>query len=73
MKTEELTINDYGLSDRYRQEATLYPEFSIARITAQHRGMYRLASERGEKLAEISGRLRHEINELAEYPACGDM
>ena len=72
MKTEELTINDYGLSDRYRQEATLYPEFSIARITAQHRGMYRLVSESGEKLAEISGRLRHEITELAEYPACGD-
>ena len=72
MKTEGLNIYDYGLSDRYSQEATLYPEYSIARIIAQHRGMYRLASERGEKLAEISGRLSHEIKELAEYPACGD-
>lgn len=72
MKIEELNINDYGLSDRYRQEATLYPEYSLARIIAQHRGMYRIASQSGDKIAEISGRLRHEIRELAEYPACGD-
>ena len=62
----------YGLTDRFSNEATMYPELSIARITAQYRGQYKIVTEQGELQAEISGKLRFETTELAKFPTVGD-
>lgn len=62
----------YGLSDRFKNEATLYPELSLARITAQYRGLYKIVTAGGEGQAELSGKLRHETTELARFPTVGD-
>jgi len=43
-----------------------------ARVVAEHRGMYSVAAESGELLAEVSGRLRHRAAGRADLPAVGD-
>lgn len=66
------TLEKYGLTNRFLNEATLYPELSLARIVAQYRGLYKIITESGELQAEISGKLRFETNELAKFPTVGD-
>lgn len=62
----------YGLTDRFKNEASMYPEFCLARVTAQHKGLYKIVTENGEQLAEISGKLRYETDEIAKFPTVGD-
>ncbi|MEK3871199.1 MULTISPECIES: ribosome small subunit-dependent GTPase A [unclassified Paenibacillus] len=42
------------------------------RVVADHGRKYRVATERGEGWAEMSGRLQHELGERSEFPAVGD-
>lgn len=65
-------LEKYGLTNRFLNEATRYPELSLARIVAQYRGLYKIITESGELQAEISGKLRFETNELAQFPTVGD-
>jgi ribosome biogenesis GTPase / thiamine phosphate phosphatase len=43
-----------------------------ARVAVEHRGAYLVYTERGERQAELSGRLRHAVDERGELPAVGD-
>jgi ribosome biogenesis GTPase len=43
-----------------------------ARVAAQHRGAYVVYAERGERPAEVAGRLRHAALGPADLPAVGD-
>jgi ribosome biogenesis GTPase len=43
-----------------------------ARVAVVHSGLYRLYSEQGELLAEVSGRLRHQASSKRDLPAVGD-
>lgn len=65
-------LKRYGVSERFWAEATLYPEGTLARVTAQYRGKYRIVTEQAALLAEVSGKLRYETEELAQYPTVGD-
>lgn len=65
-------LYNYGLTDRFSNEATLYPDLAIARITSQHRGHYRIVCENGTMLAEISGKFRYETTDIVDYPTVGD-
>ena len=42
------------------------------RVIAQQRGLYRIATAEGERMAGVSGRLRHEALSPSDYPAVGD-
>jgi ribosome biogenesis GTPase len=46
--------------------------FEPARVAVEHRGAYVLYGARGERHAELSGRLRHAARSRAELPAVGD-
>ena len=65
-------LHQYGAGERRFAEAGFYPEFVLARVTAQYRGVYRIVTENGEKLAEVAGRFRFEAKGLVDYPAVGD-
>lgn len=65
-------LNQYGVSDRFLSQATMFPDYILARVVAQYRGKYKIVTEQKELMAEISGKLRYDINELAMYPAVGD-
>ena len=65
-------MQQFGFSDRYAALAAAHPEHIPGRILAQEKGLYRLVTDRGEKLAEVSGRFRHQASTLSDYPAVGD-
>lgn len=62
----------YGAGKRCFAEAALYPGLFPARVVSQYKDLYKLVTEGGECLAEISGKFRYETAELSEYPAVGD-
>lgn len=43
-----------------------------ARIVSQEKGLYRISNGTEERLAEISGRFRHQVQTMSDYPAVGD-
>ena len=66
------SFNDYGINERFLTEAAKYPEYQLARVVAQYRGKYKVATAHGEALAQISGKMRFDTEELSAYPAVGD-
>ena len=64
-------LTEYG-AENFFAEAALYPDWHLARITSQHKGLYKVITNQGEAPAEISGKLRHGATALSHYPAVGD-
>lgn len=63
----------YGLTGRLAALALERAETeTVGRVIAQDRGSYRVVSATGERMAEVSGRLRYETEEAADFPAVGD-
>lgn len=46
--------------------------FTAGRVALEHKNFYRIYTEHGEMLAEISGKLRHEALNRSDLPAVGD-
>jgi ribosome biogenesis GTPase len=46
--------------------------YAAGRVALEHKHFYRLYTERGEVLAEIAGKIRHEAVNRADLPAVGD-
>ena len=65
-------LMNLGFSERFFNEATLYPELFLGRVVAQHKDIYKVATDKFEVLAEISGKLRYSSVEMSDYPAVGD-
>ncbi|MGL5258843.1 MAG: ribosome small subunit-dependent GTPase A [Lachnospiraceae bacterium] len=65
-------MKKYGLTNRFLNEATMYPDFILARIVAQYRGFYKIITENGEMQAEVSGKFRFEHTLLEQFPTVGD-
>lgn len=61
-----------GFSERFINEAAAYPDFFLARVISQYKDVYKVATDRSEILAEISGKLRYSVEIQSEYPAVGD-
>ena len=62
----------YGLTERFIQEATLYENLFLARVTEQHRDLYKVVSETGELQAGVSGNFIYRANDNSDFPAVGD-
>ncbi len=65
-------IEHYGLNDHFINEAKAFPQYVLARVSAQYKGMYKIVTRDGACNAKISGKRRYETNELAKYPTVGD-
>ena len=65
-------LKKYGLSDRFEQEASLYNDLFLARVTSQHRDLYRVVSEHGELSASCSGKLIYQADNSVQFPSVGD-
>lgn len=69
----KINLYDLGLSERYIQEATMYSEnLYIGRVSVQHKDIYKVITEKGEILSQISGKLNYSLKSTTEYPAVGD-
>jgi ribosome biogenesis GTPase len=69
---KNIDIKKLGLNDRFASEAELYSGLYTGRILSQSKGLYRVACEKGELMAEVSGKLRYEALRLSDFPAVGD-
>ena len=69
---KEGNLDRYGLTDRFAQEATMHAELHLARVTAQHKDLYRVVTASGEIQAETAGKLGFAARGAADYPVVGD-
>lgn len=61
-------LQDYGVKENFIIEAKSFPEFELGRVTAQYKGIYKVSLKNGERLAELSGKLRYEIDDNLKLP-----
>jgi ribosome biogenesis GTPase / thiamine phosphate phosphatase len=69
-----LTIEQFGWNTTWHQEFLLWEEkgFISGRVTIEHKRMYRVQTNDGEYLCELSGKFRYMTSERHEFPAVGD-
>lgn len=68
-----MDLSSLGLTMEIRAALeALGEEYFPGRVTAEYRGMYRVATEEGEVSAEVSGRMMHAAVSRLDYPAVGD-
>ena len=67
-------LHALGWTDRFADAFQAYaaPDVIPGRVSLEHQHIYRVLTERGELLARVAGRLRHEASTAVEYPAVGD-
>lgn len=61
-----------GITEKLIQQSSLYQGMTLARVIAQYKDLYKIATEDSEFIAEISGKIRHNSADLSDYPAVGD-
>lgn len=66
------TLKKYGLSERFTNQATQYPNLIIGRIISQYSNLYRVVTEDGELLASVSGKYEFLAQHIEDYPVVGD-
>ncbi|KQX64786.1 ribosome small subunit-dependent GTPase A [Paenibacillus sp. Root444D2] len=69
MKNEDLGWNSFF---EKAFEPYLNEGYQVGRVSLEHKHMYRVQTEVGEALAEVSGKMRHLALRREDYPAVGD-
>lgn len=69
-----MDLNNIGWNSYFEESFRCYREegYSAGRIFAQHKNMYRIYSEFGELLGEVSGRFHYDSSGSQDYPTVGD-
>jgi ribosome biogenesis GTPase len=67
-----INIKRYGFSEEFSNEIPKENLLEPARVLSQEKGFYRVVTDKGEKLAELSGKFRFQTALSSEYPAVGD-
>ena len=68
----KINLYNIGLTERFKQEATMYENLYLARVSVQHKDKYKVITEEGEVWAEVSGRFKYEALGTESFPAVGD-
>ncbi|URN96290.1 MAG: ribosome small subunit-dependent GTPase A [Candidatus Pristimantibacillus lignocellulolyticus] len=69
MKLEDLGWNPYFENQIAEKN---YSRNQLGRVVAEYKHLYKVHSEDGEYLAEVTGKLRHQATNRAMFPAVGD-
>jgi ribosome biogenesis GTPase len=67
-------LAELGWDEGWRTAFEAFASRGLApgRVVLEHKHIYRVATEEGERLARLAGRLRHRAAAAVEYPAVGD-
>lgn len=65
-------IEKYGFSEVFSSKIPQKSHLEPARVLSQEKGFYRIITNKGEKLAEVSGKFRFQAAVSSDYPAVGD-
>lgn len=68
----QIDLQELGLSERFAQETALYDGLFPARVSGQHRDIYRVIGENGELQARAAGKLAYQAAANTDYPVVGD-
>ena len=72
MNNSTISFTSSGLTEAFLQEAARHPGLFLARVSSQHKDLYRVITASGEIRAEPSGKMGYLANDLPDYPAVGD-
>ncbi len=61
-----------GFTEELIKKAEDFPGLFLARVISQHRALYEIATEKSHLLAEISGKLQYNSENIINYPSVGD-
>ncbi|HSD27560.1 MAG TPA: ribosome small subunit-dependent GTPase A [Vicinamibacteria bacterium] len=69
-----MNLSDFGWTSSREEEFRVHEEAGLcpARVVATYTHLYRVVTPDGEKLASVSGRLRHTARGPQDFPATGD-
>ena len=67
-----INIKKYGFSEIFSNGILQDNQLTPARILSQEKGFYRIISDKGKKLAEVSGKFQFQTTVSSDYPAVGD-
>jgi len=65
-------LEKYGGTQHFINESALHADLKLARVIAQHKGLYKITTQDVECFAEISGKFNFQIRKRSMYPAVGD-
>lgn len=65
-------MGNLGLTENFVQESKQYQDLFIGRVSSQSKNLYKVITENGEIVAEISGKYQYSVKDISEYPAVGD-
>ncbi|MEA4815387.1 MAG: ribosome small subunit-dependent GTPase A [Lachnospiraceae bacterium] len=65
-------LKKYGLNDFFEKESVLHNGLYLARVSEQHRDLYKVISEEGELTASVSGKFVYSADGVMDFPAVGD-
>ena len=72
MKLNTISMKNLGLTEDWIQESKQYKDFFIGRVSTQSKNLFKVITENGEIIAEISGKFHYHIKNHSQYPAVGD-
>lgn len=72
MKLNNIDMKNLGLTEEFIQESKLYKDLFIGRVSSQFKNLYKVITEKGDIVAEISGKYHYSVKGISEYPAVGD-
>ena len=67
-----INIKKYGFSESFSNGILQDNQLTPAHILSQEKGFYRIISDKGKKLAEVSGKFQFQTTVSSDYPAVGD-
>lgn len=69
-----MNLTTFGWSEFFEAKFESYVAhgYSAGRVALEHKNSFRVYTEHGEVLAQISGKLRHEAQNRSDLPAVGD-
>ena len=70
--THPLAVFGYNAEVEQSRQAGPWHDQSVGRVVAEHKERYVIATEAGERSAEVTGNLRFSATGRADYPAVGD-
>ena len=67
-----MDLTNFGWSEFFEINFKSYEGYTAGRVALEHKNLYRVYTQDGEVLAELSGKLRHEAVNRSDLPAVGD-
>ncbi|WP_232699541.1 ribosome small subunit-dependent GTPase A [Brevibacillus daliensis] len=69
-----MNLHTLGWNQHFEQHFTTFtdPSYIAGRVTLEHKRIYRVMTEKGELLAEITGKMRYQAFGREDFPAVGD-